>query len=85
MPLAGVADGNQSLGTLSRPGGQVGGGQQGDKRRVGKGANKRPRAGESGLRVESVELAAGADGTANLTVGLTWEGETLSVQVDVRQ
>ena len=40
---------------------------------------------ESGLRVESVELTQDGDGTALLTVGLTYEEESLTVTLEVEE
>lgn len=39
---------------------------------------------ESGLRVENVELAAENDGAAVLTAELSYEGERLSVTLDIQ-
>ena len=36
------------------------------------------------VQVEQVELAEAADGTATLTVRLTWEDETLAVTLEIQ-
>lgn len=45
-----MVDGNQSLLGVPQPGGQVGSGQQGVNRAVGRGPDKRLRAGQLGLQ-----------------------------------
>lgn len=54
--LARVADGNQSLGRMLGPGGQVRSGQQGVKRGVGRGANEKPGAGKPGRRAQPEQV-----------------------------